>query len=225
MKKTLKLLGYFILTILGLIIIGRITNLFQYYKAPTIANEPTFQINSNMLGSRLVKPKRLDFIWFMGETPLGRNLNLYRLCGLEGDTVEIRNGNLFVNGKDIDAKLKLSHNYLVSNAELENIKSLKTIDLDFVLTITNDTVSVPLADDFIKKNNINAIRVIHPDTYKDSFIISKFNNDWNQDNFGPIVVPDNTYFVLGDNRHNAQDSRYKGFINKADYSSTVFWRQ
>ena len=177
-----------------------------------------------MLGSKLITPKRLDFIWFMGKTPFEQKLNLYRLCGLEGDTIEIRNGVLFINAKNIDAALKLSHNYLVSNTELDNIKSLRTIDQGLIQKINNDTVSVQLSDEFVLSNHIKATRLVYPKNYRNSLINSKFNQDWNEDNFGPIVVPQNTYFLLGDNRHNAQDSRYRGFIDKADYSSTIFWK-
>ena len=50
--------------------------------------------------------------------------------------------------------------------------------------------------------------------------------NWNRDHYGPVTVPEDCYFILGDNRDNSADSRYWGFlpkplvIGKAKY---IYW--
>lgn len=58
-------------------------------------------------------------------------------------------------------------------------------------------------------------------------LINNQRNDAEADNFGPVVVPENAFFMMGDNRDNSIDSRYSdmGFVpreNLIGRAETVF---
>ena len=56
--------------------------------------------------------------------------------------------------------------------------------------------------------------------YSDPRILSGSNKP--RDNFGPITVPDNALFVMGDNRDESFDSRFWGFVDLKAVSGKAF---
>lgn len=53
-----------------------------------------------------------------------------------------------------------------------------------------------------------------------------FGGDYRRDNFGPLRIPEDHYFVMGDNRDDSADSRYFGFLPRSHIVGrplVVFW--
>ncbi len=120
----------------------------------------------------LTQPHRGDVIVFNPPHEPTKNY-VKRLVGQPGDTLEMRDKRLFVNGREV------TEPYVHF--------------IDFSGDATNSDMRR-----WQRKHVIAA-----PASYTPS-----------RDTWGPLVVPDSSFFVLGDNRDNSEDSRYWGFVRR-----------
>jgi len=197
------------------------TDLYRFYSNSSAANEPNLHIGSRVLVSSLIKPKRLDFVCFKyTDSFWGNNKRIHRLVGVPKDTLEIREGVLFVNNQNIDSTLLLAHSYkttLKTAKKLDKNNELIYIQNDqlYHYTSSTDSVLIFLSNPVAKKYKLEKHKQITPKGDYDISIFEQFQVNWNIDNFGPLILKEKEYFVLGDNRHNAYDSRYTGIINES----------
>lgn len=145
-NSRIKELFSWIIVIVAAILLGLFINNFVLLKAeiPSSSMENTLKIDDQLIGLRSAywfhKPERGDIVMF--DYPDDeKQLFIKRIIGLPGETVEIVEGKVYINGS-----------------------------------------STPLDEPYVKETPVGS--------------------------FGPYVVPEGKYFMLGDNRNNSKDSRY-----------------
>jgi len=124
-------------------------------------------------------------------TPPGGNQDyIKRVIGLPGDTVEVRDGRLILNGKLVPASLRPPAMIPVDANSPCGInqfwdRKVETADGAFCrLPIVHETLPNGVSYDTIDDGNSQG------------------------DNFGPIRIPADRLFLMGDNRDHSADSRF-----------------
>jgi signal peptidase I len=145
---------------------------------------PTASMANTVLpGDHLVVKKRAfgeinrgDLIVFRYPADPG-TYYLARVIGLPGETLEVRDRILFINGKQLmEQRVTVAPDVLFDSDHLEELSSEGSGSYRVFYQANDD--SIPRDDS--KK--------------------------------GPFPIPMNEYFVMGDNRDNSEDSRYRGTV-------------
>lgn len=219
-KKTLLPFGILLGVLLLLWTFGRLTGVVQFYTSSTNTNEPSIQINKRVFASFLKEPKGLDFIAFKSSTKfLKGQILLSRLIANEGDTIKIVNDTTYVNNKNIDKNLSLKHSYSFSSLDYEKIKKADIIKPADISNEMSDSIDISLEDKYLKHFSSCKRTISHP--IVNGYILKQYNQNWTPSNFGPLVVPKNHVFLMGDNRDRSYDSRHFGCIPKENIIGTL----
>jgi signal peptidase I len=157
----------------------------QAFKIPTGSMENNLLIGDHLLVNKFVSgpaptgfertllpvrdPRRGEVVVFKYPNEPERDF-IKRVIGLPGDTVELRNKKVYINGQPLDEPYV---HFLEPASESQEVTSFDV-----------------------------------------------------RERYGPVQVPANQYFVMGDNRDNSQDSRYWGFLPR-DYikgrALMIYW--
>jgi signal peptidase I len=217
MRRILLIFAILIGALLGVFILGRLTNVIGFYTIKAGSSLPTLNVNSVVLSSRLIKPVNADYIifWFT-DSFYGRQPYIFRQVADEGDVIKIENGIAYVNSVNIDNGLNLLQYYKVEAKDLTDLDS-EAMMLDSNLFV------VPRETKGVQGAIFKGVLMIEEATLREQGVTTPgYDNNWTLDNFGPYKVPVGHVFVLADNRHGGRDSRYIGPVSKDSITSTVF---
>jgi signal peptidase I len=164
------------------------TFVVQAFKIPTGSMEENLLIGDHLLVNKFVfgptmstleralmpvgTIKRQDVVVFKYPEEPERDF-IKRVIGLPGETVEVRDKKVYINGKPLDEPYA---HFLQPAADPTEFHEVTSLDV--------------------------------------------------RERYGPVTVPANQYFVMGDNRDNSQDSRYWGFLPRDNIKGkalVIYW--
>ncbi|KMQ69246.1 hypothetical protein ACM39_03855 [Chryseobacterium sp. FH2] len=210
------LTGSFIVT---LFIIAKLSGVLQYAFVPQAGGEPTIKRKSFVVLTNILPYDKNKLLTYNQDNEFGKGVFVQRLVGVAGDKIYMRNGDLFVNNILVDSKFNLKHSYKIDRAFVNYLMMEGFSENDF-FQIDKDYFITQLSKNELNKNFFYE-RFINPNVDNDIFRI--YNKNWTADNFGPVIIPINKVFFLGDNRNASLDSRYIGFVDEDKITGRIIY--
>jgi signal peptidase I len=223
------------------------------YRVTTDSMSNTFNTGQVLEFKKKVSIAKGDIVFFKpNRNPKKQEETwLFRVVASSGDILEIKNGNVILNGNLVELPENARVLYSISLTSPLDMKDFRENTVKqisegkYIAHLTRSEYSKTS-----KLQNITSIeRIIKSRGEPSTGIVRNNSNDsWNEDQFGPLTIPspgdkikinlinnelyrdilsglepDSTvvvkeklYFLMGDNRSNAVDSRYIGLLTESN---------
>jgi signal peptidase I len=173
---------------------------FNYPDGDTLS----VSLQSNVSYHSLVREYGRDVVWNnpdkFGEItarPVDKRENFIKRCvGIPGDTLQIVNGEVLINGSAIAFDGEVQHNYhVVTDGSRLHPRILDRLDITEPRMISNSEFIMPMTEEVAEslagESIIQSVKkIIKPSSIHEKHIFPFSENyPWNEDNFGPLFIP------------------------------------
>lgn len=203
---------------------------------PTGGMEPTIQVDEKFKYRFTDNFRRGDIVLFKQKLNLDY-IYIKRLVGLPGDSIKVVDGRVFIDGQLNDNYiLKLEEGLLEyhkkeieeyvynSRNSVNKLEQTKSKSFKFMNNLTKQEMDKAFDRPFQLFGSVYLPK--KGDKIKlDSTNISVYKHLWNHENTDlnrngdklELIINEDYYFVLGDNRFNSHDSQFFGFLPKSHF--------
>jgi signal peptidase I len=202
--------------------------LIQAFKIPSGAMEKTLLIGDHILVDKLryrwTSPQRFEVIVFRHPWEEERHF-IERVIALPGERVQLQDRQVYVHAQLLQEPYT---SYTARGRREEQFgpvvvpKRSDTIEIrsDQQLYVNGEPVPIPPGSYYPRDHGaaMTGFAAFYGPLFPEGTTLQK--------PMGPLVVRDDYYFVLGDTRDNSKDSRYWGFVPRANVlgvAKRVYW--
>ncbi|MCU0335011.1 MAG: signal peptidase I [Chitinophagaceae bacterium] len=211
------------------LVAGRLLGWWGLFTIRSPSQMPELVPGTMIIGGNLQAATTGRFVLFRvhDEVEQQQAIYLFRCVAQEGDTVQLRSGRCYVNGRMIDDSSKIWLTY-----ELETERPLELLEAygdrnDQIFP--GERLSVPLSpvEAAALRRRLTKFESLKLQDYPlraETSWLARIDSSASINDCNAFVIPARHLFVLGANRHNARDSRFTGPIHQDSVVGVTYFR-